>query len=87
MHTCNYVHQEIALTRQEKNSRMRTFNIRSKRTKSAKVGLSAARRAAATGDGLAWRYLLDGEKSLMTRGHTRSVSSWLNNFSCWDQKF
>ena len=46
---------------------------------SAKVGLSEGTRVPGVGE---WRYLVVGEKSLTTSGQTRSVSSWLNSFSC-----
>ena len=54
---------------------------------SPKVGLSRDRRAELVGEreiggGEEWRYLDEGEKSFTTRGHTRSVNSWLNSFSC-----
>ena len=65
---------------------MSTFSILRSLTESAKVGLSAYSIAAVVGDkgegvGLGCRYLEVGENSFTTRGHTRSVSSWLKSFS------
>lgn len=65
-------------TKEAKKSLIRMFRILRSRTERPKVGLSMV---GAPGGREERRYLLEGEKSLMTRGHTRSVSRRLKSRS------
>ena len=59
---------------------MRTETMRSRRMTIGKNGFSA--RAGEGEGGMPWRYLRDGENSLITSGHTFSFSMKLNSGCC-----